>query len=561
MIKFSRVITLVVMVSLLMIMSVAQAQDKKILYTSQEMGPDDIPTLDPSQASDVPSVQIISQIFPELMRVNEVTSAVEDGVATYTVSEDGLVYTFTLGDFPWVRYNPETDTVEEVKDDAGNTRMLTAADFANTFIRTMDPKVASDYSYVLVPWIAGADAWANSSPDATEEERAAIIETVGVKALDDKTLEVTATSTSSVFLNVVGMWITTGAPKWLIDELGDVWIEPENIATYGPWAVKDWVHGESLTLIKNPLWAGTASIPAPKIDEVVFRFLGEDVQTTAFEAGELDVSEVDAAQFDRIVADPTLSAQLHVGPGTCTYYYGFNVRREPFNDPRAVMAFSMAIDRALITEEVTGRGELPAGFFTLPSLFAAPKQEDYPDYAISSDAEGAKALWEEYLAETGKTNADFALTILHNNSSLHASIAQAIQQMWKDTLGIEVAISTLDFATYLDVRQDADIFRAAWCFDYPDASNYLFDVFHSSVSPDNGFSNAEYDELVTQASAETDGAARTALYAEAERLLVRDAASIAPIYYYVGLSLTRDGIERTHSVIGREYYEKWDISN
>ncbi len=175
-----------------------------------------------------------------------------------------------------------------------------------------------------------------------------------------------------------------------------------------------------------------------------------------------------------------------------------------------------------------------------------------------TDVEAAKALWNEYLTERAKAAADFSLNILHNTSDTHAAIAQAIQQMWADTLGVTVTISSQDFGTYLDQRQDADIYRAGWCFDYFDTNNFLYDTFHSSVSPDNGFNSAEFDALVEEAAIEPDTAKRIELYAQAEKLLVRDQASIAPIYYYVTNDITAAGVERTYSKITREYYEKWD---
>lgn len=528
--KATRFMVLLIVLAMSYTFSV-QAQDLKIIYGSQDMGPDDVPTLDPAIASDVPSVQVISELFPELARINEETTAPEAGMATWEANEDGSVYTVSIAaGVPWVKYNAESGAVEEWKNEAGEVITVSAEDFAYTMGR-----VGEDYVGVFNSWVSK------------------------VEVIDELTLEITTAKPSPVFESVLGLWFLSASPKALIEEIGDPWIEPENIVSYGPFALMEWNHGQDLTLVKNPFFPGVNAIPQAKVDQVVFRFLDEDTQATAFEAGELDVSAVPATQFERIVADEALSAQLYQGPGTCTYYYGFNVTKAPFDDPRAVRAFSMAIDRELITSEVTGRGETPAGMFTLPTLNAAPKQEDFMDSAIMTDAEAAKTLWDEYLADVGKTNADISLTILFNNSNLHNSIAQAVQAMWKETLGVEVQIAAQDFGVYLEQRRDADIFRAAWCFDYPDANNFLFDVFHSSVDSDNGFKNAEFDALVEQAGVESDVAARSELYAQAEQILVKDAASIAPIYYYVRLSLTNPRIERTYSVIGREYYEKWDI--
>jgi oligopeptide transport system substrate-binding protein len=561
--NFRFVVALFTLASLLMVMGISTAQDKKILYTGRQMGADDIPTLDPSTASDVPSVQIITEIFPELYRLNETTAVAERGVADVTVSEDGSVYTFDIDPMVWVRYNPSTDAVEQVLDDAGNPMMVTAADFKYTMVRTLDPLVGSDYGYVLAPWIVGGKELngLDAASETFEADREAAIAALGITVVDDDTLEVQVASKSAAAASVFSMWITTASPSWLIEELGDVWIEAENIATYGPFAVKSWNHGLDLTLIKNPFWAGTDTIPAPKLDEVVFRILDTDPQFAAFEAGELQVSEVASSIIPRIKADPTLSALYNAAPGSCTYYYGFNVRKAPFDDPRMVRAFSAAIDRVALVENVTQAGEIPAYVFALPSMQAAPQQDDFLDQLVTYNPEYAKAQFDEYLAEKGISASDLNLTLLFNNSSLHQSIAEAIQAMWADTLGVNVTLASQEFGVYLQARRDADIYRAAWCFDYPDANNWYFDVFHSSVDPDNGFNNAEYDALVEAAGAAETVEERVALYQQAETILSNTAASIAPIYYYVTDDVTAPGVERTNSIISREYYEKWDISN
>lgn len=538
----------------------AQGDDKVVLYTTRQMGASDIPTLDPSQASDVPSVQVITEIFPELGRLHEELVIVEPGMATWEVSEDGLVYTFSImPEIPWVRYNPDTDAVEQVFDADGNPRYVTAANYVTGFQRTLDPLVASDYSGVLAPWVVGGAEWAGSDPEASDEDRAALMAGLAIVALDDYTLQLTVPRASAAVESIISMWVATAQPTWLIEDVGDFWIEAENIQTYGPWAVKEWIHDESLTMVKNPFWPGTGSIPQASIDEVQFLFLDDAPSLAAYEANEIHISEVPVTAIDRIKADPTLSQEYHSAPGTCTYYYGFNQNVELFQDARVVRAFSMAIDREAIVENVTRAGELPAGFFTLYSMVAAPQQADYPEYAIATDIEAAAALWQEYLDETGLDPADVNLTLLHNTSDLHAAIAQAIQQMWLQTLGVEVQIASQDFGTYLDLRRDADIYRAAWCFDYPDANNWLFDVFHSSNDPDNHFANAEYDAIVEQGAVAETTEARIELYAQAENILVNTNAALAPIYYYVTDDLTKPGIERTFSLITREYYEKWTV--
>jgi oligopeptide transport system substrate-binding protein len=538
---------------------VVGAQDGgKILITGRQMSSSDIPTIDPALAEDVPSVQVIDQIFVGLGRINEETSALEDGIATVSISEDGSVLTYSImPEISWVRYNADSGAVEQVLDESGNPRYVTAQDFAYGILRGLDPVNAAPYGGVLAPWIAGGSEYNAGEADASA---------VGINVVDTYTLEITAGQPSAVTpIVLASLWLVNAQPQWVIDEAADFWIDPENINTYGPFALKEWVRGDggSLTMIKNPFWAGTDNIPAPALDEVQFRFLDEEVQLAEFEAGTIDVSEMPDTELERVLASEELSAAYFTGPGTCTYYYGFNVERAPFEDIRARRAFSMAIDRDAMANDVLGAGQIPANLWTLPTLNAAPTSEQFPELGIFSNNEEAAALWEEYLSETGQSAADFNLTLFHNESSLHATIAQAAQQMWAETLGVTVNIATADFATYLDTRGNYDIFRAAWCFDYPDAHNFHYDVpFHSDLLEENDthWANAEYDSLIDAAFSAATTEERIELYAQADNILVNTEAAIAPIYYYVTNDLTQPWVTRTHSFITRERYEKWDIN-
>ncbi len=166
----------------------------KVLITGRNMGPDDIPTLDPSLTQDASSVQVGSEMFPGLTNLDEEKVELGPGIATsWDVSDDGKTFTLHLMDnVPWVHYNADSGQVEEVKDDSGNVRMVTAQDFAYGIIRTLDPKVAGPYQAVLVPWIEGGAEFSASDPNASDADRQALIDALGVKVVDDHTLQITA---------------------------------------------------------------------------------------------------------------------------------------------------------------------------------------------------------------------------------------------------------------------------------------------------------------------------------------------------------------------------------
>ena len=241
-----------------------------------------------------------------------------------------------------------------------------------------------------------------------------------------------------------------------------------------------------------------------------------------------------------------------------------NVDIEPTSNVHIRRALSFAVDREQIVEEVTQGGQTPATYYTLPSMAGAPSPELMDDfgYGIGYDPDAALEELEIGLEELGYSSVDELppVTLLYNTSEGHRRIAEAIRDMWSDTLGIEVTLTNQDFGVYLDQRSEFPVYRAAWCFDYPDAHNFIYDVFHSSSDPDNGYTSEEFDGLIEAAVQETDPEVRAELYAEAEQLLVFDDAVIIPIYWYSDLELTKPYVERTFAVDNTEQYENWSIN-
>ncbi|KAB2905168.1 MAG: peptide ABC transporter substrate-binding protein [Anaerolineae bacterium] len=553
--NITRVVLLVLLASMLVgAFGISGAQEAKVLYVAN-IGQDDIPHLDPGLAEDVASIQILEATYVGLTTLNEVTVTVEPGIATeWSVSDDGLVYTFSLmQNVPWVVYNTDSGAVEEVKDADGNVRYVTANDFVYGIKRTLDPNTAGPYAYVLAPWIVGGAEYNGGSGSADD---------VAVAALDDYTLQITAPKATPFLANIYGMWMALAQPQWVIDEMGDAWADEGTFQSYGPYALKEWAHDESLTLIKNPFWPGTDYVGQAKIDEIVFLLLEQSAKLAEYEAGNLDfMDDLPTADLDRIRVE--YPNEFTVSPSSCSYGYGFNTEKEPVNDARVRRALSMAIDRQAITDNILKAGQIPAGFYMLPNLTAAPSQEDYPDLAIKYDPEAAKAELQAYLDEKGISVDELPpITYMTNETDLHKSIIEAIQNMWRETLGVEVQITFQEFGVFLDTRKNdaPQIFRYGWCYDYPDAHNFSGELFRSdSTQNDPNWVNPEYDALVDQALTENDPDVRRELYAQAEYLLVNQDAAMAPIYYYVETQLTKPNVERTLSVIGRERFEKWDI--
>lgn len=548
---------IVVFAVMLSLVGAVAAQDSiKVLRT--DIGASDVPTLDPAIATDSSSIQILEMTYIGLTVINE-ESEFNPGMASeWTVTEnaDGTAtYTFTLRQgIPWVRYNAGTGAVEELKDENGNTRYVTAHDFVYGWLRTLDPATAGEYAYVLAPQVVGGEAFNGGTGTA---------EDVAIRALDDYTLEVVAPRPVAYTPSIYGLWMARPQPRWLIEEYAEFWIEPQNFASYGPYALKEWPRGESITIIKNPFWPGTEFVRQPMIDEVVFYVLDETTALARYEAGELDRTDtVSVADIPRIQADPVLSQEFYQGNLTCSYYYGYSVGVPPMDNVHLRRALSYAVDREDIVRNVTRGGQTVAPFFTNPGMNAAPTVEQFPDLGINYDPDMAQEELELALTDLGLNDASELppITLLFNTSSAHQAIAEAIQAMWADELGVQVELTNQEFATYLDQRGTFPVWRAGWCSDYPDTNNFLFDVFHSSSqNNDTGWTNPAFDALVEQAALETDVDVRIELYAQAEDILISQDAAIIPIYFYASNEMTKPYVERTFALDNAQFFYNWDI--
>jgi oligopeptide transport system substrate-binding protein len=545
----------------------AEAAGAKTLRLN--MGPGDITTIDPALGQDTSGTQIIDLTTIGLTYQNEETAEVEPGMATeWSISNDGLVYTFKIREgVPWVKYDAPSGQVVKVQDCEGNDRTVTAQDFEYGILRALNPETASDYAYVLSFALAGADAYNTGAVTDTA--------TVGVKAIDPTTLEITFKEPAAYNANIIGLWVAHAQPNWIIEgddcteARGERWTETGFFQGYGPYTLKEWIHDASITLVKNPFWPGTDNVSQAKIDEVTWLMLDEVPAFAEYEAGNLDVATVPQSDIQRVKTDPTLSQELKIAPTLCSYYYGFNTTGEFVDDVRVRRALSYAIDRAGLVEFVTQGGQEPAQWFSRPGLSAAPTMASHPDLGAKHDPEKAKAELQSYLDEKGLTPAELDITLMFNTSSGHQKIAEAIQQMWKDTLGIEVKLANQESKVYWDTVTAAEspqVFRMGWCQDYPDANNFIREVFAvgGNVNPNPGgvnWENAEFEALVRQAAQELDPAKRVELYALAEEILNVEDAVIAPIYWYTIVTVTKPHVDRTFSVLGGlERIQKWDIT-
>jgi len=491
------------------------------------------PTLDPALATDTTSVFVDEQLFLGLTDFDDETMEVTPELAKeWRPSEDGLVWTFILrDDVKWTDGKP-----------------VTAYDVEYGVKRTLDPATASDYAYVLYIIKGAEDYNAGKVKDP---------DTVGVKAVGDWIVRFELNHPAGYFPAVAGMWIAKPQPKETIEKWGDKWTEPEYIVTNGPYKLKEWVHEDHLVMVKNPDYYEADKVQIDKIDCVMV--VEASTAQSLYEGGELDVQEdIPLEDMDRLKADPVLSKELYIAPRLCTYYYGFNNEKFPFDNPLVRKAFASAIDRETLIATVLKGEQKPATTFVCPGNFGWVDPSEEIGYPFSP--ERARKLLAEAGYPGGKGFPE--VTLMFNTSESHRKIAQVIQAMWRQVLGVKVNLANQEWKVYLKTcAEDASqIYRIGWCSDYPDANNWLNDVFNSkSESNYANFSNPEFDKLIEAAAAESDPAKRKEMYKEAERILCETDCAIAPIYWYTRVVLTKPYVKRTYAPLGGEHIKDWRI--
>jgi oligopeptide transport system substrate-binding protein len=459
------------------------------------------PTLDPNLMTDVPSTNVYLALFEGLVQYDPKTNLGIPGIAeSWTVSPDGLTLTFKLRKAAWSDGTP-----------------VTAHDFVYSMHRILDPETAAEYAYMPAMIIKGAEAF--NAGEGTAED-------VGIKAVDDYTLEYTLTGPAPYAVDMFAHNAFGPVPRWAIEKHGNEWTKPENIVTNGPYLLKEWKPQEYVLVEKNPgYW------DAKKVKIETIKILAGDNDTTnynMFKNGETDWNYgIALSQIDEIKLRPDYHSSAQVG----TYFYSLNVTRKPVDDVRVRKALAAAIDKTTLVEKVTKGGQLATDSWV-------PAMEGYnPQKGAGYDV----ALARKLLAEAGYPGGKGfpVLTIVYNTNEGHKAIGEYIQQQWKDNLGINVTLRNMEFKTLIALRSeehDFTIARHGWVGDYLDP-NTMLDLFITGGGNNDGlYSDAEFDRLIKEASV-SSGADRMRLLEKAEEILVTRDQALIPIYHYVNQDL------------------------
>ncbi|SLN37757.1 peptide ABC transporter substrate-binding protein [Roseisalinus antarcticus] len=467
---------------------------------------DEHSSVDPGIVEDVTGSELVRDLFEGLYNDSKTGDTLEPGVAlSHTVSDDGLVYTFTLReDAKWSNGDP-----------------VTAGDFVYAWRRAASPELASPYSWYM-ELMALENVGAVLAGDAPLED-------LGVTAIDDYTLEVTLTEPLPYFPQMLTHATTFPVPQSVIEAFGDQWTRPENIVSNGAYVLSEHIPQERSVRVKNDMyWDADNTI----IESVTALVINDENQAlTRFLADELDRTEVPAGQFPRLSEE--YPEQTVSFPRLCNYYYSFNLRDdgpEAFKDVRVRQALAMAIDRDVITDNVLAGGQ-PAAYTFTPAATANFEVPDVEMASMTQQERNEKAI--ELLAEAGYgPDNPLSFEMVYNTSDAHRSIAVAMSQMWKQTLGVEATLANQEWQTFLEARDNGDfeLARGAWCGDYNEASTFLDLLQTNSGYNDAKYSNSEVDQLLAEAKTASDP---NPLYEQVEQIIAED-MPVIPIYHYAG---------------------------
>lgn len=464
----------------------------------------EVQDLDPQVVTGVPENKVINALFEGLVIEGPLGTDTAPGVAQrWETSADGLVWTFHLR--PEARWSDGT--------------ALTAHDFVRSYRRILTPSLAAEYAYKLHV-IVGAEAYNRGELKDFAQ--------VGCHALDDHTLRLTLRTRVPYLLNALKHYAWFPVPVATVEKHGGLerkgsrWTRQENIVGNGPFILSSWQPNQKIVVRRSPTYWDRATV---KLDEIHF-YAVESIETEErmFRTGQLHrTNELPLSKIATYKKDyPETYRQ---DPYYAVYFYRFNVTRPPLNDVRVRRALALAIDREALTTQVTRGGQQPALNFTPASA----------DYTATPRLAGDIAEARRLLASAGFPDGRGfpAITLLYNTSENHRLLAEAIQQMWRRHLGVEIGLQNKEWKVYLDAQDqlDYDIARAGWIGDYPDPHTFMDLWTTGSGNNDTGWSHPEYDRLARAAMASRDEQERFAVYQQMEKILL-DELPVMPIYFY-----------------------------
>ncbi|WP_432480575.1 peptide ABC transporter substrate-binding protein [Moraxella sp. ZY200743] len=452
-------------------------------------------TLDPQKSSDVGSGNIIRQMFMGLTASDADGKTIPSAAESWE-SADQKVWVFNIKQgLTWSNGEP-----------------LTAHDFVYAMQRLTDPKTGAPYGEYLV------DAKVKNAKAVSLGK--AQVDALGVKALDDHTLQITLDEAVPYLPDLMLLPVTYAVPKSVIEKHGDKWIEPANIVVSGAYKLKEWMVNSHLTLERNTAYHDNANT---KIETVSFLPIQGANEINRYKAGELDITAgIPPEQFAKIKSEHP--NEVDTTPRLCSFYIEYNMNKPQFSDPKVRQALTMLVNRDTITQQILGRGEISSYQFT-PEIINGMKRID-PAWA-SLDAKGRTEQAMKLLSEAGySTSKPLQFELLYSTSESAKRLTTAIASMMKQQSDGVVDVSTInqEWKTSLDTRRQGkfDSALAGWCADYNEPSSF-YNMLRTNNGNNTGkYQSAAFDQVLDKTLMVANDEERKQLYYEAESILQKD---------------------------------------
>ncbi len=466
-------------------------------------------TLDPHLAEGVPSSNILRDLFEGLATTTPDGRVVAGAAAHWDISRDGLTYTFYLD--PAGRWS--------------NGDPVTAEDFVWSWRRVVNPATAAAYGRMLAPVVNAEAVFAGRLPP----------EELGVSALSPTTFQVRLDDPTPYFLGLLTHPTTFPVHRPSYEAHGSAHVRPGNLVSNGAYRLRDWQIRARVELERNPHFRAADEVIVERV--VFYPFEDVNSEFNRFRAGDLHWTyQVPNGQFRWLQRN--MEQALMISPWFGTYFFSFNLTREPFRDNLALRrALNLAVNRDILTERVSQFGEIPTFNLVPPGLpDYDPPEREYQTW--TQQEREAEALRLYHQAGYSEDN-PLTVELRYNTSENHRRIAVAMAAMWKDVLGVRTRMVNEEFRVFLQNRAQrrvTQVFRSGWIGDYRDAFTFL-ELFHSGHGRnDAGYDNPSFDRLLEQIAAERIPSRRRNLMAEAERILLDDQV-VLPVFIYVSKRL------------------------
>ncbi len=463
--------------------------DEKVLRIALRSEP---PTLDPSLATDNVSFDLLTNLMEGLTQYSDDLRPIPGVAERWEFSDDGRVIRFYLRkDAVWSDGKP-----------------VTAHDFEYSWKRLLNPGTAAEYAYFLFDIENAAEYNSGTLRDP---------EQVGVRAVNDRLLEVRLKRPVVYFPSITTFMVTAPLRQDVIEQHGDRWTDPKNIVTNGPFLLKQWHHEYKLLLESNPNYFEGR----PALDKIwVFLVRDATTELTLYETGELDMSTLPPLAIPKFRDHPEFVKQ----PLLRGYYYGFNVESPPFDKAEVRRALGHAIDRSQFPVILKGE-EVPTSSWIPKGMFAYN-----PEIGPKFNPETARQLMGKAGYPDGKNFPPFS--IHYNSDPTNQLIAQFIQAQWQKHLNVSVSLEEMEWKVFLKRLQvdTPQVYRLGWGADFPDPDNFMNLFTSTSGNNHSHWGNPTYDRLIAEAAAEQDPIKRKKLYDAAQKLLTEEDVPIISFF-------------------------------